>query len=166
MVNIEIDILTNSILHAVSDEVFETQVEDASSHDLKNLQDWNFNWTSEKHNFTISKLSTILEPETIQGLISWKIERGFIYVSLIENAPFNVGKKQIYKGVAGNLFAFACKQSFENGFDGFIAFDAKTNLIEHYKKSLNAQLVGGQRMVIENRDALSLVKKYFKNFKS
>jgi hypothetical protein len=129
MVNIEIDILTNSILHAVSNEVFETHVEDASTHDLQNLQDWNFNWVSEKHNFAISKLSTISEPETIQGLISWKIERGFIYVSLIENAPFNVGQKQIYKGVAGNLFAFACKTSFEHNFDGFIAFDAKTNLI-------------------------------------
>jgi hypothetical protein len=138
---------------------------EVSTQDLQNLQAWNFNWASEKHNFDVSKLTTTLEPDTIQGLISWKIERGFIYVSLIENAPLNIGKNQIYKGVAGNLFGFACKKSFENGFDGFIAFDAKTSLIEHYKKSLNAQLVGGQRMVIENRDALSLVKKYFKNFK-
>jgi hypothetical protein len=164
MIDIEIDALTNSILHAPSNQIFETQVIEVQSNDLQNLQKWNFNWLSEKNKFQVFKLSTFKEPETIQGLISLKIERGFIYVSLVENAPVNIGKNQLYKGVAGNLFAFACKISFENGLDGYVGFDAKTDLIEHYRKSLNAKLIGSQRMIIETPEAFILVKKYFKNF--
>ena len=67
----------------------------------------------------------------------------------------------MYLGVAGNLFAFACKLSFEKGYDGYVAFDSKSALIDHYKKNLGATHLGEQRMFIETVSALYLVKKYF-----
>lgn len=69
----------------------------------------------------------------------------------------------MYLGVAGNLFAFACKLSFEAGYEGFVAFDSKSALIEHYKKKLYATHFKGQRMFIDTVSALRLVEKYFQN---
>jgi hypothetical protein len=63
----------------------------------------------------------------------------------------------------GNLIAFACKVSFEKGYDGFIAFDAKTSLIRHYEQTLNATHFRGLRMFIETTEALKLISQYFKN---
>mgnify|MGYP001583965116 CR=1 FL=1 len=68
----------------------------------------------------------------------------------------------MYKGVAGNLFAFACHRSFEKGYEGFVAFYAKSKLIEHYTSSLNAVHIGGVQMIISKHAALNLVEKYFK----
>lgn len=66
------------------------------------------------------------------------------------------------KGVAGNLVAYARKLSFHHGFDGFIAFTAKTKLIEHYEKTLGAYRFAGQRMIISTNSSKVLVEKYFK----
>jgi hypothetical protein len=86
-------------------------------------------------------------------------------MDLIESAKFNKGKKKLYKGVAGNLVAFACKTAFEKGYDGVVSFIAKTTLIEHYTLTLGAKLFGGNRMFIDTREAYILTMKYFKEFK-
>lgn len=65
-------------------------------------------------------------------------ETDHIYMRLLENAPFNIGKNKLYEGVARNLVAYACKLSFQYGFEGFVAFTAKTKLIEHYEHTLGA----------------------------
>ncbi len=67
-------------------------------------------------------------------------------------------------GVAGNLVAFACKLSFESGFDGYVAFTAKTELIEHYKQTLTAELIFKDRMTISTIPAKKLVNSYYKNY--
>jgi hypothetical protein len=69
----------------------------------------------------------------------------------------------LYEGVAGNLVAYACKLSFQNGLDGFVSFTAKTKLIEHYANTLGAYLLSGNRMVIPEISAKTLVDKYFKS---
>ena len=81
---------------------------------------------------------------------------------LVESAKFNKGKNKVYVGVPGNLVAFACKLSFDFGFDGFLAFDAKTALIKHYQKTLYATHFRGTRMFIENAAAIKLINQYFK----
>lgn len=81
----------------------------------------------------------------------------------IENAKFNIGKGKIFVGVAGNMFAFACKKSREAGFEGYVAFMAKTNLIGHYAKTLGAKLITSQRMGIDGESANKLIKQYFKS---
>ena len=96
-------------------------------------------------------------------MISLTIETDHVFMNLVESAPFNIGKNKLYEGVAGNLVAYACKVSFQKGFEGFVAFDAKTKLIQHYEKTLGAYTLGGQRMIIPRKPAQILIDKYFKN---
>ena len=85
-------------------------------------------------------------------------------MDLIESATFNKGKGKLYRGVAGNLVAIACKCSFEKKYDGVISFVAKTQLISHYEATLGAKTFSGTRMFIDTKEATILVKQYFKDF--
>ena len=125
---------------------------------------WSFNWIKEYNSkSTVYKLIIEKNTDIIQGLISLTIKEGFIFLELIESADFNIGRNKIYNGVAGNLFAFACKQSWDKGNVGYVAFNSKTNLIDHYAKTLGAKQVGNShQMVIEPREALELINKYYK----
>jgi len=69
----------------------------------------------------------------------------------------------MYAGVPGNLVAFACKLSFQRGHDGNVSFLSKSQLIEHYEKTLGAVHFGGRVMIIETHSALKLMNKYFQN---
>jgi len=126
---------------------------------------WQFNWKQELINNSreVYKLTIVNNPDIIQGLISFTIKSDHIYMDLIESAPFNLGRNKIYEGVAGNLVAFACKVSFQRGFDGFLSFTAKTKLIEHYEKFLGAYHFGNHLMILETKSSSILVEKYFKN---
>lgn len=99
----------------------------------------------------------------IQGLISLEIKTDHVYMHLVESAPFNKRKAKVYAGVPGNLVAFACRLSFQRGFAGNVSFISKTQLIDHYNKTLGAVHVGGRIMIIETQAALRLIDKYFKN---
>jgi hypothetical protein len=44
-----------------------------------------------------------------------------------------------------------------------VSFVSKTQLIDHYTKTLGAVHVGGCIMIIETQAALRLIDKYFKN---
>lgn len=163
-----IDRLTNSILNTISGDSFQTEVILLSKLDLKDItkkNGWNFNWKSEFNNIKkeVYKLTIEHNPNIIQGLLSITIETDHIYMDLLESSPFNIGKNKLYQGVAGNLVAYACKISFQKGFDGFVAFTAKTQLIEHYEKTLGAFHFKNQRMIIETDASKFLVEKYFKN---
>jgi hypothetical protein len=108
---------------------------------------------------------TINNPTIIQGLICFQDKKDHLFLPLIENAKFNKGHSKVYRGVAGNLVAFSCKISFEKGYDGVVSFIAKSKLIEHYQLTLGAKLFGsGNRMFIDTKESLALVKQYFKNF--
>ena len=99
----------------------------------------------------------------IQGLLSLTLESNHVYLHLHKNAPFNIGQNKLYEGVAGNLVAHPCKVSFQQRFNGFVAFTAKTKLIEHYQKTLGAYTLGGHRMIIPTQSAQILIDKYFKS---
>jgi hypothetical protein len=82
---------------------------------------------------------------------------------LIESAKFNRGSKKLYIGVPGNLVAFVCKFSFEKGYEGYVSFESKTKLIDHYKKTLGAFVIAGKLMAIDTKASLKLLEKYFPN---
>jgi len=157
-----IDKLSNSIVNRISGDSFDTDVIELQTADLKNLKKgWKFDWKKEASTGNVYKLVIRITPEVIQGLISL-IDRGdHIYMNLIETARHNFGKNKTYEGVAGNLVAFACQQSFTKGYDGIVAFEAKTKLIEHYRLTLKAQLYSGNRMYIDQKAAMFLIDKYF-----
>lgn len=166
MIDIEIDKLTNSIEEVVSGRSFETSVIKVSvaDFDLIASMSWDFDWKKEQTiaKKEVYKLVTEKEPNIIQGLISIEDKKDHIFIHLIENANHNKNKDRKYLGVAGNLIAFACKQSFESGYDGFVSFISKTILKQHYQKTLGAKLLFGDTMVIETPEAQLLVDKYFK----
>ncbi|MDY0202393.1 MAG: hypothetical protein RBR40_15545 [Tenuifilaceae bacterium] len=162
-----IDRLTNSILNTISGDSFPTEVSVLTKSDLKNItkkKGWNFNWRAEYKNVITEqyKLTIVNNPDIIQGLLSITIERDHVFMDLLESAPFNIGQNKLYEGVAGNLVAYSCKVSFQKGFEGFVAFTAKTQLIEHYEKTLGAFHFKNQRMIINTKAAKRLVEKYFK----
>lgn len=162
-----IDRLTNSILNTISGDSFPTEISILTKNDLKIItkkKGWNFNWRAEFKNEKTEqyKLTIVNNPSIIQGLLSITIENDHVFMDLLESAPFNIGQTKLYEGVAGNLVAYACKISFQKGFEGFVAFTAKTRLIKHYEKTLGAFHFKNQRMIIDSRAAKRLVEKYFK----
>jgi len=164
-IDIEIDRLTNSIENSVTGEVFDTKVVQLGKSDKQGIKpaEWLFDWETELDlkKRRVYKLTTVKNPKIIHGLLCLEDKSDHTFIHLVESANFNKGSNKIYLGVAGNLFAFACKLSFEKGYEGYIAFDSKSALIEHYKKKLGATHFKGQRMYIETVNALKLVKKYF-----
>jgi len=163
-----IDKITNSIEDALTGKSFETHVLPVKAADLKMVlkkHGWMFDWKFEmKHyNRNLYKL-VIKDIDEIQGLISIQMIDNYIEMHLIETAPHNYGRLKKYEGVAGNLVAFACKTSFEAGFEGFVAFTAKSKLIKHYVDTLGAELIFRNRMSISGNAAKKLVNSYFKNF--
>jgi hypothetical protein len=113
----EVDKLTNSIENAISGEVFETEITLVEKSKQVKKTEWYFDWQAEIKRDTccVYKLTTITNPLIIQGLISLDDRGDHIFLHLIESAKFNKGHRKLYKGVAGNLVAFACKRSFEEG---------------------------------------------------
>lgn len=164
----EIDKLTNSIQNTVSGDSFPTEVSRLTKADLKQItkkNGWAFNWKKELDDNTreVYKITISNNPNIIQGILSFTIEPDHVYMDLLESAPFNRGRNKLYEGVAGNLVAYACKVSFQHGFDGYISFTAKTKLIDHYIKTLDAYRFGGHLMIINTIAANKLIDKYFKS---
>jgi hypothetical protein len=161
-----IDKLTNSIENTLSGEVFDTEITQITDKDILALKrkDWLFDWKSEFKDDSkqIFKLTTTNNPTIIQGLLSIEDIDDHVFMHLVESAKFNLGKHKLYLGVPGNLVAYACKVSFDKGYEGFVAFDSKTALIEHYQKTLGATHLVGRRMYIDTKAAGKLVSQYFK----
>jgi hypothetical protein len=162
-----IDKLTNSITNRISGDSLMTEVLLLSKSDLKLItkkNGWLFNWKKEFESTEkeVYKLSILHNEHIAQGLISISIKPDHIFLNLIESALFNRGENKLYEGVPGNLVAFACRLSFQRGQEGFVAFHAKTQLVNHYEKSLKAIHYGNQLMIIETNAATELVNKYFK----
>jgi len=166
MLNFEIDKLTHSIEHLESGLSFDTQVVPIERADLKLVlkkNRWLFDWRSEwkRPDTEVYKLVAVDSPDVIQGIISLIDKKDHVNMSLIETAPHNYGKNKVYLGVAGNLVAYACLMAFEKGYDGNIAFMAKTALIEHYERTLGAIHFGGGLMIIRQVAANHLCKTYY-----
>ncbi len=163
-----IDKLTNSIENVQTGDTFPTNITLLSATDLKSItkkNSWQFDWKYElkQPEREVYKLTIPNNILIIQGLISLEIKSDHIFMHLVESAPFNKGKTKVYSGVPGNLVAFACRLSFQRGFEGNVSFISKTQLIDHYIKTLGAFHFGGRIMIIETQAALKLIDKYFKN---
>ena len=161
-----IDKLTNSIENVQSGDSFPTEISLLNKLELKNItkkNGWKFNWANENKipQREIYKLTIVNNPNIIQGIVCIEVKTDHVFMHLIESAPFNIGRNKVYLGVPGNLVAFACKLSFQRGGEGYVSFVAKTKLIDHYTKSLEAAHVGGHLMVITTQSSLKLINKYF-----
>ena len=169
-IDILIDSMTNCLLNQETGEECDTEFrlvaktitrEDAI--DLKQAG-WNFDWSvPHKNGFEVYEL-LLANDEEVQGMIALKHIRDqyYTHVDIVEAAPHNIGHNGEYKGVGAHLFAIACKLSWDVGNEGYIQFTAKTDLIEHYRKTLGAHNIDWHTMYIDTYGALRLIHKYFK----
>ncbi len=127
-INIEIDKLTRSIENVISGDSFKTEVLKLTPKDINTIKktDWLFDWKAEakEEAKSVFKLVIVENPDNIQGLISLQDKGDHIFMHLIESNKFNRGARKIYLGVPGNLVAFACKLSFDKGYEGYVSFES------------------------------------------
>ncbi len=171
-IDIKIDSLTNCLTSEETHEEFDTEyklfrktISTSQATELQN-SGWLFDWSIPQLKGEEVFGLYIEGDNVLQGLIALKHERQnyFTFVDIVESAPQNRGKNKKFSGVGAHLFAIACKLSFEVGNDGYVSFLAKTDLVEHYAKTLGAISISGdgRKMVITTEPAIKLVKKYFK----
>ncbi len=160
-IDILIDKLTDCLVETETGKIVQTEyVKKKTKIRSVEYKGWKFDWsTPQKNGYDIYELF-VEGDDAVQGRIALKIDGGVADVDIVEAAPYNVGHKGKYEGVGGHLFAIACKMSMDAGCEGYVAFTAKTNLIEHYKSEIGAKVVRGQRMYIDDVTAKQLIKKY------
>jgi len=169
-INIEIDEFTPCLRRNSDNTIVKTSITQIHPK-KKDYKGWLFDWTKpEKNGFKVYQLLAEGD-DRIQGMIAMIAEPNnyAVHIDIVESAPFNnpvsplfSGQKEYY-GVGGHLFAEAVKQSYEAGYDGYVYFDAKTNLIEYYKKELGAEPIveGSNRMFIDGKEAKKLFERYY-----
>lgn len=158
--------LKGSIKNTLTGEVFETEITTFRLQDIRQIKkaDWQFNWEKEitDRKKKVVKITTLDSPEIIHGLLSIGDHIDHILMYLIESAGFNKGKRKLYEGIPGNLVAYACKSSFDLGYDGYVMFYAKSSLIKHYEETLGARSIGGLRMILDTKTAMRLITRFLK----
>lgn len=173
MINIFIDKLTDCLIKRDTEKIVNTSYSilerKLSDNDIATMHrnGWssNFNWKEiQKEGFTIVQLYAE-DDERVQGLIAYKHHKEDLYtfVPLVEAAPWNIGKTGEYIGVGGHLFAIACKASWDAGNEGFVMFEAKTDIAEHYMETLQAEILDYNvpiKMVLDTSAAAMLIHKY------
>lgn len=163
-----IDKLTDCIEEIATGLKKDTLLEEISKKDIKGIlkkTGWIFNWRIEYNRSESKTFKLIIKGDSvIQGLVCLEIKQGYIEMHLLESAPHNWGQNKKHAGVAGNLVAFVCKMSFDLGFEGHIAFTAKTRLVKHYMDTLGAEIIYGRRLGIFTPAARKLVNSYFKDY--
>ena len=133
-----IDKLTRSIENAQTGESFPTEVRPLSAAVAKRLaaKGWAFDWARESATTgrQVYQLNTVDNSTIVQGLISLEAKPDHVFMHLVESANFNKGSGKVYFGVLGNLVAYACRWSFQLGYEGFVSFESKSALNAHYKQ--------------------------------
>jgi len=100
----------------------------------------------------------------MKGLVEFEEVPSSLYniVYRIELAPENIGKNKKIDNVAGTLFAYVAKDSLDAGFEGFVVFDSKTLLINHYVEKYGAKVLFGNRLYFDTKASKALINKYLK----
>ena len=128
------------VLDTATGQRIRAHIERAGAYDLVTVRnDWErfssgFNWSLSK---TTETYKLRLENEKkILGLISIRDVKNnsinAIKIELLELSSENIGNKKRIDWIAGCLIGWACKISFERGYEGNIYLVPKTNLIAHF----------------------------------
>lgn len=139
---------------------------------LPSLKDgWRFNFSkhSKRKDFETYILTADQTPEIIEGcLIIESKSPHQVYMAFIEVAPHNRGHLKKYERVAGCLIAFACRQSFIKGKEGYLAFDVieeekndEIKLMKLYSQKYKAvRLDNSTTMIILPEGSEKLIKEF------
>ena len=155
-------------LKKLSDNVKVRAVIKEIKYSKNEFKKWLFDWSkTEKKGYKI--LALYVEGDNrIQGAISIREnpQNMSIEIDIVESAPFNSSynkkvKDKEYNEVGICLFTEVCKRSFDLGYDGYVEFIAKSNLVKYYMDNMRAIPIDTQRMYINTSGARWLVEKYY-----
>jgi len=112
---------------------------------------FNFNKHSKGKDYETYILTTLITPDRIEGCLIINTKLSEVYMAFVEVAPHNRGNDKVYDNVAGCLIAFACRQSFINDKEGYMAFDVleekkedKIKLMSLYSKKIQCTKTWGK----------------------
>ncbi|MHA4811486.1 hypothetical protein ACX0G9_25525 [Flavitalea flava] len=158
----------------LSGEKFEAIIESMTSKDFiaikKDKARFNsFNWNVYK-NKGLYKLGLATD-ETILGLMCLVDHPGeginAVEIELLEVGADNRRGKKKLANIAGCLIAFACRESFKRGYEGWVFLIPKTFLLEHYPTKYGFTHVPIKTpdrpvgfMELSTSSSLRLIKKY------
>lgn len=134
---------------------------------------WRFNFSkhSKGKDYETFTITTEKTPEIIEGCIIINTQSPHqVYMAFVEVAPHNKGDKKRYEKVAGCLIAFACRQSFIKGKEGYLAFDVleekkenEVKLMTLYSQKYNAvRLDISTTMIILPEGSEKLINEFLK----
>ncbi len=121
---------------------------------------YHFNWKDQKSN-DVYKLR-LIENEEILGLMSLKVhfDETRIEILLLACSIENTGNNKIFDRIAGNLIAFACRESIKLfGADACVSLVPKTELKKYYI-SKYGMLDAGRQIYLESNSLFTLLKEY------
>lgn len=127
------------IKDVVTGEALEAVIEPMTHKDFKAIKKsrdrfGKFDW-SEYQGEEVYKLR-LKNEETVLGLICLIDHEdettNAIEIELLEVSEENIGSGKRLDNIGGCLIAFACRESFKRGHDGFVFLTPKTQLVKHY----------------------------------
>lgn len=148
--------------HASSSQKKEVEVVPVEEKDYQSITrvNYHFDWKSEKGN-EVYKLK-FPDDDEILGLMSVRVfmSEKRIEIVLLATSVKNTGKRKEYDGIAGNLIAFACRESVKL-FDEYacVSLYPKTELKDYYIKNYGFENAGRQ-IFLEHRALFELLNKY------
>jgi hypothetical protein len=157
-----------------SGEKFEAIIEPMTPKDFKAIKKDkirfdSFDWNAYKNN-EVYKLRLAAD-ETILGLMCLIDHPGeginAVEIDLLEVSVENRRGKMKLAPIAGCLIAFACRESFKRGYDGWVFLTPKTYLLDHYPSAYGFTHVPFKTqdrpdgfMELNTGASLKLIKKY------
>jgi hypothetical protein len=163
-IDIVIDGITDCLIERTSGQKFETIIEKVSFN--RRPKGWKFDWSvPEKQGSSVLALKVKSDPDDVmQGLIAFHEDKDNLcfFGDLLESNSQNIGQHGTFAGVGAHLTAFVCKLAKEAGYSAYY-FKAKTQLIDHYTKTLGARQIGSTPMMcILEPELGKLVDAYYK----
>ncbi|MEQ8240431.1 MAG: hypothetical protein RIA69_14525 [Cyclobacteriaceae bacterium] len=166
----KVKIIENATKTAVKTKITEARIKTI----LPTITDaWRFNFrkNSKGKNSNTYILTANNSPNQIEGCLIIITENRFQdYMAFVEVAPHNRGENRKHDRVAGCLIAFACRQSYINGKEGYLAFDVleeneddEMKLMELYSRKYHAVRLGESKtMIIIPEGSEKLIDEYLK----
>lgn len=151
-----------TITHLIDNSEVDVVIERVKEEDYKKMTKsrFYFNWKTEKGN-EVYKL-IIAGTDEILGLMSLIHVSGEsrFEINLLAVLKENRGSGKVYEGIAGNLIAYACRESQKiYAEQAFVSLIPKTRLKIHYVKKYGMKEFGSH-LVLAGTNLLMLVDKY------
>lgn len=151
------------IVRISSQEHIDIVIEKVQDIDFKKIKraKFDFNWGLEKAN-EVFKLRIKGEEEMLglMSIIHFEQEKR-IEIHLLAVSKTNIGHNKIYEKIAGNLIAYACRESVKlYAENACVSLIPKTDLKQHYINEYGMIDDGGQHLYLEGMTLYQLLNNF------